>query len=276
VPPSTTIVLRAARAGVDAMQLGQRGQTDLLLVSLGGLDYIGHSTGTGSRERVDLLLRMHDELNAFLGDLRARFGDRLAVLLSSDHGATPTPPTAALAHVPALHVKGADVVAAAEKALDQAFGAHPGWILIAEDGVLALRRFPGVDPARAAEVAAEAVQSVPGVWKAVTQANVAESGSVLRNSWFAGRNGDVLFVPAPLAAIAGGEPANVWAAHGSPWADDSVVPLLVRAPGFRLKQGEALTVTQIAPAAALLLGIAPPAAAFDAPAVIRAERRQRE
>src|SRR5919204_6443199 len=87
-PPSTTIVLRAARAGIDAMELGMRGQTDLLLLSLGGLDYVGHSTGTGSRERVDLLLRMHDEMGAFLRDLRARFGDRLAVLVTSDHGAT--------------------------------------------------------------------------------------------------------------------------------------------------------------------------------------------
>src|SRR5437868_4243132 len=158
VPPSTTIVLRAARAGVDAMQLGQRGQTDLLLVSLGGLDYIGHSTGTGSREWMDLLLRMHDELGAFLGDLRARFGDRLSVLLSSDHGATPTPPTAAQAHVRALQVAGADIVGAVEKALDQAFGPHQGWVLMAEDGVLGLRRFPGVDPARAAQVAADALQ----------------------------------------------------------------------------------------------------------------------
>jgi hypothetical protein len=272
-PPSTTIVLRAARAGMEAMQLGQRGQSDLLLLSLGGVDYIGHSTGTGSRERMDLLLRMHDELGAFLGDLRARFGDRLSVLLSSDHGATPTPPTAAQAHVRALHVAGADIVGAVEKALDQAFGPHRGWVLMAEDGVLGLRRFPGVDPARAAQVAADALQRVPGVWKAVTQATVADGGAVLRNSWFPGRNGDVLFAPAPLTAIAGPDPVSVWSAHGSPWADDAIVPLLAQAPGFRLKSGEALTVTQIAPAAALLLGVAPPAAAFDPPALVRVERR---
>lgn len=273
-PPSTTIVLRAARAGLDAMQLGQRGQTDLLLLSLAGVDYIGHSTGTSSRERMDLLLRMHDELGAFLGDLRARFGDRLAILLTSDHGATPTPPTAAHAHVRALHVQGGELVAAVEKALDQAFGPHQGWVLMAEDGVLGLRRFPGVDPARAAQIAAEAVQRVPGVWKAVTGATSGDLSVVLRNSWFPGRSGDVLFVPAPLAAIGGPEPANVWAAHGSPWTDDALVPLLAHAPGFRVKTGEALAVTQIAPAAALLLGIAPPAAAFDSPALVRIERRQ--
>jgi type I phosphodiesterase/nucleotide pyrophosphatase len=272
-PASTTIVLRAARAGLDAMQLGQRGQTDLLLLSLGGVDYVGHSTGTGSRERMDVLLRMHDELGAFLGDLRARFGDRLSVLLSSDHGATPTPPTAAQMHVRARQVAGAEIVAAVEKALDDAFGPHQGWVLVAEDGVLGLRRFPDVDPVRAGAFAAEALRRIPGVWKAVTQATIADSDAVLRHSWFPGRSGDVLFAPAPLTAIVGPEPVSVWAAHGSPWADDSVVPLLAGAPGYQLKAGETLTVTQIAPAAALLLGVAPPAAAFDPPALVRAERR---
>jgi Type I phosphodiesterase / nucleotide pyrophosphatase len=269
-PPSTTIVLRAARAGVDAMQLGMRGQTDLLLVSLGGLDYVGHSTGTASRERLDLLLRMHDELAAFVRDLRARFGDRVAVMLSSDHGATAAPPSAAQAHVRALHLSGAEVSAAVEKALDGAFGAHKAWVLLMEDGVLGLRRFPGVDPARAAQVAAEALQQLPGVWKAATQASISEAPRVMRNAWFPGRSGDVLFTPAPLAAIAGAE-QNVWAAHGSPWTDDALVPLLVRAPGFRLKRGEALTTTQVAPSAAQLLGIAPPSAALDPPAIVRTE-----
>jgi hypothetical protein len=269
-PPSTTIVLRAARAGIDAMELGMRGQTDLLLLSLGGLDYVGHSTGTASRERLDLLLRMNDELGAFLRDLHGRFGDRLAVMLSSDHGATPTPPTAAQAHVRALHLSGAEVSAAIEKALDGTFGAHKGWVLLMEDGVLGLRRFPGVDPARAAQVAADALQQLPGVWKAATQASISQAPLVMRNAWFPGRSGDVLFTPAPLAAITGAA-ANVWAMHGSPWTDDALVPLLVRAPGFRLKRGEALTTTQVAPSAALLLGIAPPSAAFDAPALIRTE-----
>jgi hypothetical protein len=83
----------------------------------------------------------------------------------------------------------------------------------------------------------------------------------------------VLFAPAPLTAIAGPDPVSVWAAHGSPWGDDAIVPLLAQTPGFRLKSGEGLTVTQIAPAAALLLGVAPPAAAFDPPALVRVERR---
>jgi len=269
-PPSTTIVLRAARAGLEAMQLGTRGRTDLLLLSLAGVDYVGHSTGTASRERMDLLLRMHDELGAFLRDLRARFGDGLSVLLTSDHGATPTPPTAAQVHLRALHVPAAELTGPVQKALDQAFGPHPGWVLLMDDGVLALRRFPGVDPARAAEIAAEALRRVPGVWKAVTQAGVADAGPILRHAWFAGRSGDVLFVPAPLASLAGPEIGNAWAMHGSPWSDDAVVPLLAQAPGFQLKIGEELSATQVAPSAALLLGVPPPSGALAVPALVPA------
>ena len=252
------------------MQLGARGRTDLLLLSLAGLDYVGHSTGTASRERMDLLLRMHDELKAFLGELRARLGDRLFVLLTSDHGGTPTPPSAAQVRVRALHVPSAELAEPVQKALDQAFGPHPGWVLVMDDGILALRRFPGVDPARASEVAAEALRRVSGVWKAVTQAAVAGEEPVLRHAWFPGRSGDVLFAPAPLAALAGPDIGNAWTIHGSPWADDAVVPLLARAPGFRLKQGADLAATQVAPSAALLLGIALPAGALAGPALVAA------
>ncbi|HKB77746.1 MAG TPA: alkaline phosphatase family protein [Myxococcales bacterium] len=267
-PPSTTIVLRAARAGIEALELGTRGRSDLLVLALAGLDYVGHSTGTASRERVDLLLRMHDELGAFLGELRGRFGDGLSVLLTADHGGTPTPPTAARAGVRALHVAGAALSEPVQKALDQAFGPHAGWVAMMDDGILALRRFPGVDPGRAAEVAAEALRAVPGVWKAVTQAGIADAGPLVRHAWFPGRSGDVMFIPAPLASLGGSGPDDAWVIHGSPWTDDALVPLLAQAPGFRLKRGEDLTAVQVAPSAALLLGVAPPAAALAPPAVV--------
>ncbi|MFL5397278.1 MAG: alkaline phosphatase family protein, partial [Myxococcales bacterium] len=77
-PPSTTIVLRAADAGVAGMRLGDRGESDLLLVSLSGLDYVGHAYGTASRERLDMLLRMHDGLSEFVSRLRTKLGNRVA------------------------------------------------------------------------------------------------------------------------------------------------------------------------------------------------------
>ena len=106
------------------------------------------------------------------------------------------------------------------------------------------------------------------MWKAVTQAGIAEAGAVVRHAWFPGRSGDVLFVPAPLASLGGSGPDEAWVIHGSPWTDDALVPLLAQAPGFRLKRGDDLSVLQVAPSAALLLGVAPPAAAFAPPALV--------
>jgi hypothetical protein len=127
-----------------------------------------------------------------------------------------------------------------------------------------------VDPGRAAEVAAEALRAVPGVWKAVTQAGIADAGPLVRHAWFPGRSGDVMFIPAPLASLGGSGPDDAWVIHGSPWTDDALVPLLAQAPGFRLKRGEDLTAVQVAPSAALLLGVAPPAAALAPPALVPA------
>jgi hypothetical protein len=265
-PPSTTIVLRTARAGAEAMRLGMRGDTDLLFVALAGLDYIGHATGTNSRERLDLLLRMHDELSAFVGELRKRLGDHVSVILTSDHGATPTPATAARVHLRALHLQHEELAAAVQKGLDAEFGPHEGWVALLDDGVLGLKRFQGVEPAQAAEAAAAILRKIPGVWRAVTKNELAEADPVIAHAFYPGRSGDVLFVPGPLVYIGTDE-----AGHGGPWNDDSLVPLLARAPGFTLRRGQTLGATQVAPAMALLLGIAPPAAALDESALMRRE-----
>ena len=72
-PAGTTIVLQAARAAVRELRLGESG-TDFLALGLSAVDGVGHQFGTLARERVDTVLRVHDELGAFLDELRARHG----------------------------------------------------------------------------------------------------------------------------------------------------------------------------------------------------------
>jgi hypothetical protein len=74
-------------------------------------------------------------------------------------------------------------------------------------------------------------------------------------------------VSAPLVTVAGSEIAS----HGSPWNEDALVPVLFATPGFRLRpalQGGILDPIQIAPTLSLLLGIAPPSAAFAEPFLV--------
>jgi len=263
-PPSTTIVLRAAEAGADAMRLGDRGETDLLMISLSGLDYVGHAYGTASRERLDMLLRMHDGLSEFVSRLRARLKGRVSFVLSADHGATPSPQTVTAAKLAGAKLQFSTLESAVVEALDKQFGRHEKWVDLIDDGVLALRRFPDVDPVRAAQTAASTIARIPGIWRAVAAADMPSQDLVLRHSFHPARSGDVMFVQIPLVTVAADEVAS----HGSPWNEDALVPVLFSAPGFRLRpvlEGAILDPIQVAPTLALLLGIAPPSAAFAEP-----------
>ncbi len=264
-PASTTIALQAARAAVQGLSLGQNGKTDFLAVALSAVDGVGHQFGSLARERVDTVLRMHDELSAFLDELRARLGPRLFIVLTSDHGLTPMEADQKRLRVTqggAINIDA--LVKRVNQALDQEV--HPraeGWVLGIENGTLALR--PPFT-ARALQVAVEALRREPGLWRAVPEAEIASAEPVVRHSFFPGRSGQILLSPRPLWSMK--KPAD-GADHGSPWNDDALVPLLVQAPGFRLRREPVFRATQVAPTIATLLDTPPPAAALDDPAIER-------
>src|SRR5438067_4560288 len=181
-PPSTTIVLRAAEAGVSGMRLGDRGETDLLLISLSGLDYVGHAYGTASRERLDMVLRMHDGISQFVSRLRERLGDRVAFVLTADHGATPSAQTVAAAHLRGMKLNLVALETTVSAELDKQFGQKGKWVDFIDDGLLTLHRMSGVDPVRAAQVAAAALANVPGMWRAVAASDMPAQDAVLRRS----------------------------------------------------------------------------------------------
>ncbi len=86
------LTLDFALRGVSAMQLGQRGHTDLLAVSLSTTDAVGHRWGPESREMHDHILRLDRALGAFIDSLSTVVGaGRIALVLTSDHGVAPSP-----------------------------------------------------------------------------------------------------------------------------------------------------------------------------------------
>jgi hypothetical protein len=262
-PAASTLALRTARAAVRGMALGESGSTDLLFVALASVDGVGHQFGTISRERVDAVLRLHDELGAFLDELRARLGNRLSVLLTSDHGLTPMEAEERRFKIGSGGA--VDIDALTEKinrALDEQLGLRSeGWVAGIEGSALSLRT--PFSP-RAVQIAVEVLRREPGLWKVVAGDEIDSAESFVRHAFFPGRSGQVLLVPRPLWTL---KKAADAADHGSPWNDDALVPLAVRAPGFSLRRNEILRATQVAPTIAVLLDTAPPAAALDIPAV---------
>src|SRR2546425_12856040 len=120
------------------MQLGGRGATDLLAVSLSTTDYIGHAYGPDSREIHDQVVRLDRYLGRFLEQLFVRYGrSNVLVVLPADHGVTPYPERSrALGHSGAVRVIPDAIIQSASVALDQRAGGGD-WLQF-ESGMLLL------------------------------------------------------------------------------------------------------------------------------------------
>ncbi len=77
---------------IAAENLGNReGTPDLLFVAISSTDYVGHYYGPDSKEVADSMVRLDRSLADFLDALERRFGERVTVALTSDHGVQPNP-----------------------------------------------------------------------------------------------------------------------------------------------------------------------------------------
>jgi len=87
IPAGNTLTLQMARACIEGTELGQRGNTDFLAVSLSSTDYAGHQFTPNSMEVEDMYLRLDHELAAFLRYLDHHIGEgEYTVFLTADHG----------------------------------------------------------------------------------------------------------------------------------------------------------------------------------------------
>lgn len=264
-PPGTTIALRTARAAVAAMKLGDSGRTDLLFVAIAAVDGVGHYFGALSRERVDTLLRVHDELSAFLGELRKKLGPRLSIVLTADHGLTPNEEEEKRLRVTQGGTVDTDqVISRLNDALEKELGIHAGgWVATLDANALTLRE---PFPPKAIDLAVEVLRREPGIHRVVPAREIGQAEPYIRHAYFPGRSGHVLLVMRPLWTL---KSRRFAADHGSPWNDDALVPLMIRSPEFRLRGEPLFRATQVAPTIAALLETAPPSAALDSAAVER-------
>ncbi len=105
-PWMDSVTMAFALDGAATLELGRRGATDVLAVSLSTTDAVGHSFGPDSRELHDQLLRVDRWLGSFLDSLaRVVPAERTVFVLTGDHGVTSFPEyTAMVKHKPAGRV----------------------------------------------------------------------------------------------------------------------------------------------------------------------------
>jgi hypothetical protein len=267
----------------------------LIALSLSANDYIGHVFGPDSWEAWDELYRLDRALGRFLEQLDARFGkEGYAVLLTADHGVT-TMPEAAL--VPGVRRWCANSTAdpweracgpvgrifpdalAEELRRESTRALGDGdWIASVVDPYVYLTAAArGLDPRRRG-VLDEAIfrtlrahPEVDGVTPTRTLPTVCppetdESIAALVCRSIAPGGGDYYVVASRGSFFDPGVVSGKGTSHGSPYAFDRTVPLLVRAPG-KIRPGaileDAVGFETFARTAATLLGVEGPGNALS-------------
>jgi predicted AlkP superfamily pyrophosphatase or phosphodiesterase len=274
-PFGDALTLDFARAAIAGEQLGQRGVTDILTVSLSSHDYINHLYSAESRLSHDHLLQLDRQLERFFADLDKTIGkDNYVAMLTADHGFMPAPEVSAAQGLPSGRLNAAQLLGRINAGLEKRFGAldsgkwamgFSGSSLLLDKKQMALNK---ADPAAVAQEAKSLLLAEPAMAAAYTRAEllaVAAPGaplfSAMRNAWHPDVSGDVQYALKPNWMFAS---TVTVATHGSPYAYDTQVPLLVYAPSW-YKPGRVdapVDMASIAPTLAQLLGVArPPAAA---------------
>ncbi|HNO69932.1 MAG TPA: alkaline phosphatase family protein, partial [Pseudomonadota bacterium] len=133
-PTGLEIQMDFARAAIDGEQLGQRGVTDAIAISVSGTDLAGHLFGPYSHEYQDMVLRFDRAVEKLLQDLEKKFKPgEFVVAFTADHGAAPIPEEAMQKSLLAGRVRKGIVKDTVQKALSQFYSIQGEWVAALED-----------------------------------------------------------------------------------------------------------------------------------------------
>lgn len=276
-PFADEILTDTAIAALGGEELGEDNAPDYLAISYSSHDFAAHNWGQGSWEELDLLLRLDLQIDRLLDALDAKLGhDGYAVILTSDHGATPIVERSP--HRGARRIPVQEVQDTAEAAMDQVLGPGPWVATISAMEVYFTPAFTLVPDASkrddALKAAVDAIRMLPGIRDAgrlapfaagcPTAGPAVDDAARVCASYAAGASGDIYLIPVDGSLIT---EYTTGSHHDAPSDDDRTVPLIVRAPDVPARESYAVvSPLQVAPTIAHLLGIPAPAAA-QAPAL---------
>ena len=222
---------------------------DLLFVSISSTDYLGHLYGPDSMEVADSAIRLDRALGAFMDAVDRRYGERVLVALTSDHGVQSIPEIAKLRDARAdtgridLRVPSPDartvgdlppariaLERAVARALDLPFSLQTpldqAFVQFFEEAMLYLN--PQFRDERTRGALRDAVRELNGVAGAWTSTDPLPP--LIRNSFDAERSGDVLIALKPGWIWMWGSNSTT---HGQPVEDDLHVPLMFWGTGVK-------------------------------------------
>ncbi len=258
---------------MDSRQLGRRGVTDMLGVSLSATDRIGHSYGTQGPEMCEQMLRLDTALGVLMDKLSTIPGGAI-VVLTADHGGSDFPERSAVEGYPHAGRVDRALQPRVNAALKARFGLDADPVVSSAGGFVIVdndrKSLP--EPLRSQVLAAaiELLNAEPQVALAVARdellaepvpnsinpedLNVRER---LRLSAVAGRSPDILRAWQP-GLTGQGRVGGAISSHGSPWDYDRRVPIVFWWPGAEGQERFLpMRTIDIAPTLANLIGVQP-------------------
>ena len=252
-------IVRQEKLGADAIP-------DVLAINLSSNDYIGHAFGPDSAEVLDVTVQTDAALSRFFNFLAKNVSGGLSnvtIVVTADHGVAPI--------VEQLKQAGFNAGATqvtkegVQKALAGELG--PGeWVEDVVEGNVYLNlqtiATKKVSYTRAEDVAADALRRLPGIYAVYTRSQLLD-GQMLDNdiarrvarSFHPKVSGELITVADPYWV-----PGRlIGATHGTPYAYDTSVPLLLAGAGIKPgRYTQRVSTLDIAPTLADLLGVLQP------------------
>ncbi len=258
------VTLELALEGVNRMQLGGGGRTDVLAVSLSSMDGIGHAFGPDSREVHDHVLRLDRMLGRFLDSLFTLRGrGNVIVALTADHGVAPFIDVSGRTKNPeATRVFIGPVIARARQTIRDAGGDTTA--IGFGSGVLSLdrARLGSVNVDTLVAAFADSAARIPGVLRVDRLSELARKDTVrdyIARRWLhMFRPGDdeaALVITLTPYSYWG---AGTYATHGTPHDYDAHVPIIFFGAPFNTGTfSQTARVVDMAPTLARALGVTP-------------------
>jgi hypothetical protein len=264
-PYGNELVEMLAERALAAEQLGTRGVTDILAVSFSSNDKVGHDYGTYSDEEHDVTVKTDAILERLFQAIDKTVGlDNTIIVLTGDHGVSPSAAEDAANHMPGGRMPGNTVRNAVQEALTAKYGAGD-WVIGSWDLSLylneALMLQKGLEPPAVRSVAAAAARRVAHIFRVYTRDQLM-AGAVpndpvsqrVINGFNQKRSADISFIPEPYWIL-----TSSVTTHGTPFDYDSHVPVIFMGAGIKSgRYDENVTVNDIAPTLATILEVETP------------------
>ena len=282
-PKGNDYVFSTAKRAVVAENLGQDSIPDLLAINLSTNDYAGHAFGPYSPELTDLTIQTDKQLADFFGFLDKTVPGGLKetiIVITGDHGVVPILENLQEENIGADRILDSRIDTAVETALDSTFGAR-AWVgkgtndkvvggyvepyIYLSDAAIAMAKASGkvTTNAEIEAVAAKAVAAIPGIYACYTRTQIL-NGQLpqtplvqhILKGFHPKLSGDLVVVTDLQVLTEPSSTGPYAASHGTPYAYDTHVPILISGMGIRSGVwAERVAPSDIAPTLAALLGI---------------------